>query len=78
MKHLQAHELRATAQRFRPIHVLAQQNAIDEIMPAQTLLLVHENECLFSCRERWLTDARQESVEFILVETIIAIGIYWH
>ena len=78
MKHLQARKLRATAQRFRPIHVLAQQKAIDEIMPAQALLLVHENECLFSFCKRWLADARQESVEFILVETIIAIGICWH
>ncbi len=78
MKHSQGREPRAIAQRFRPGHDLAQQQAIDEIMPAQALLLVHEHQCLFFGRERWLADSRQESVEFIVVQTIVAIGIYWH
>ncbi len=78
MKHSQGRGPRAIAQRFRPGHDLAQQKAIDEFMPAQALPLVHEYQCLFFGRERWLANARQETGEFLGVKPIVAIGIHWH
>ncbi len=43
-------------------NALVQQQAIDDITPSQTLLLVVEHQRLFFCAERWLADALQESV----------------
>ena len=47
-------------------------------MPAQTLLLVDENQGLFLGAQRGLTNALQESGQFILVKTIVAITIHRH
>ena len=47
-------------------------------MPAQTLLLVDENQGLFLGAQRGLSNALQESGQFILVQTIVAIPIHRH
>jgi hypothetical protein len=41
---------------------LAQEQAIYEIVPAQALLIVYGNQCLFLCGEQRLADALKESV----------------
>ena len=65
-------------QGFFSLPRLAQKKTVHEIAPAQTLLLVRENQLLFLCGEPWLADALKESGQFILIETIVAIGIHWH
>jgi hypothetical protein len=43
-------------------NALVQLQAIDDITPSQTLLLVVEHQRLFFCAECWLTNALQELV----------------
>ena len=47
--------------KLEPVHCLAQQQAVHEIVPAKALLLVLEHQRLLPGGERRLADALQES-----------------